>query len=341
MKVSQKEFGKTKEGQLVTETTLENSKGWSVKVINLGGIITEINVPDRNGNIENVVLNFKSVEEYLNEDFHPYFGCLTGRVAGRMTAGKMTVEGKDYQLAINDGPNHLHGGKKGFDKKFYETVIKEGNESASVTIKGVSEDGDQGYPGTCAIAVTYTFNEIGELSLDYDVKTDKATPICLTNHSYFNLAAKGNVLDHTLQIFTDQYIPTDNDLTLLDRIEKVNENNTFVNERRAGDAFPNLHLQHGDKYFFGAKTGDLRHCATFKDEKSGRQLDTYSTETCMQFYTGYFLGDEPSNGFERHQALCLECQNYPNGVNAPEIEDIIFTPERPYNQKTVYRFSTL
>ena len=348
MSVTVEKFGELPGAEQVQQFTLTNNHGLSLKAINYGGIITELHVPDRRDRTRDVVLGLNALQEYL--DGHPYFGAIVGRVAGRITAGRFSIEGKEYLLARNDPPNHLHGGVSGFDKKLWKAEAgqtPEGEPSLSLTY--TSTDGEENYPGNVSITVRYTLTERNELRIEYSATTDQATPLSMTNHSYFNLSGEGSgsIENHFLQIHTDQYVPIDDNLTLSGRIESVaGKANDFTQRTRLGDIIGGAMQLHGDNYMIRR---DDQHAvvpvATVVDPDSGRVLDVSSSASCLQLYTGKFLDRDHLRGksgtvYAAYGALCLECHGYPDGVNTPEIDNIVLRPGEVYQQTTVYGFST-
>jgi aldose 1-epimerase len=344
--IEQRVFGKMPSGEQIDEYTLTNAKGLSLKVITYGGIVTQLHVPDQRGRLDDVVLGFDRLEPYLAG--HPYFGCITGRVAGRVTGGKFSLGGKDYTLAINDPPNHLHGGRTGFDKRVWrvESVTEE-KRGARLTLGYHSPDGEEGYPGNVRLKVSYQLAEANAFVVEYEAVTDRATPLNLTNHSYFNLAGAGNgeIDNHILMIAADDYAPTDEAMTLLGRRESViGRTNDFRRARRIGDALPGLWQNHGDLYFIWPEEDfALAPAAVVHDPCSGREMTILSTEPCVQLYTGVALDGtllgKGGRHYGRHAGFCLECQGYPNGVNEPQLGNIVLEPGATYRQTTVYEFS--
>jgi aldose 1-epimerase len=341
MSISERQFGTMPGGEPVFEYTLANAHGMALKIINYGGIITQLHVPDRGGRVADVVLGFDNLEQYLAG--HPHFGCITGRVAGRVTGGRFSLDGVKYQLAINDPPNHLHGGSMGFDKRLWTAEAPSGEQGAArVTLRYFSPDGEEGYPGNVRVSVVYTLTESNALAIEYTATTDKATPLSLTNHSYFNLGGEGSgsIVDHQLRIYAGEYAPADDSMTLLDRRERVaGQANDFGRPQRIGDALPGLWKRHGDHYFLRRDRA-----ARLTDPRSGRVMTVSTTEPCLQFYTGVSLDGtqigKSGRAYGPHAGLCLECQGYPNGVNEPKLGDIVLRPGSTYQQKTVYAFSS-
>ena len=331
-------------GERIDEFTLTNGHGLSLKVITYGGIVTQLHVPDKNGRMADVVLGFDNLEQYLAG--HPYFGCIAGRVAGRLTHGKFSLDGKNYSLTINDPPNHLHGGKTGFDKQVWHAeILSDGKERLRLSY--FSSDGEEGYPGNVQVSVTYSLTDANEFVIEYEATTDKATPLNLTNHAYFNLCGEGSgqIDDHVLHIFADDYAPADETMTLLDRREPVaGRGNNFTYAKRIADVLPGLWKNHGDVYFIRSDgRSALVPVARLFDPHSGRVMSISSTEPCLQLYTGVSLDGtlkgKSGRRYGPHSALCLECEDYPNGVNEPHLGDIVLRPGLTYRQTTVHAFS--
>jgi len=347
MSISAENYGKLPTGETVRQFTLANSQGLCLKAINYGGTITELHAPDRQGQTKDVVLGLNSIEEYL--DGHPYFGAIVGRVAGRITGARFALDGKEYRLASNDSPNHLHGGLDALDKKLWAAETGEDADGdPCLTLAYTSPDGEEGYPGNVSIAVTYALTQQNELRIEYAATTDQATPLNMTNHSYFNLAGEGSgsIESHLLQIHTDKYVPADHNLTLSGKVASVaGEDIDFTKEKSMGDIIGEPLEIHGDNYMIRRDNNhDIVPVATVVEPASGRVMDVSSSESCLQFYTGKFLGDDPLKGksgtiYPAYGGLCLECHGYPDGVNKPEIDDIILRPGETYRQTTVYRFS--
>jgi aldose 1-epimerase len=342
--ITRKPFGKMPDGLEVEEFRFQNSNGLSANIITYGGIITQLHVPDARGKLADIVLGFDNLAQYFAG--HPYFGCIAGRVAGRLTAGKFSLDGRQYSLAINNPPNHLHGGNTGFDKRVWKAeIIDQGSES-KLSLTCLSPDGEEGYPGNVIAKVTYSLTEQNEFIIEYEATTDKATPLSLTSHSYFNLAGEGSgsMEAHELQIFADEYAPTDENMTLLDiRKALTGAGNDFTQPQRLSDMIPKLWKQHGDNYFVRHSNAGPAPLAVLTDPKSGRRMEISSTAPCVQFYTGVSLDGslkgKSGHPYQRHAGLCLECQGYPNGINAPALGDIVLRPGQTYRQTTIHKFS--
>lgn len=345
-------FGRLPGGETVEAWTLKSPGGLELEAITYGGIVTRLLVPDREGHLADVVLGFSDLGSYLAG--HPYFGAITGRVAGRITGARFDLEGKTYNLARNDPPNHLHGGLSGFDKKIWTaTPMDAPDGGCSVRFDYRSPDGEEGYPGTVDISVTYTLTSRNTFVIGTEAITDTPTPFNITHHSYFNLAgeASGSIADHALRIDADQYVVTDEHMTLLGRYASVvGQSNDFRGGQRLGAAIPQLFRNHGDLYRIRRPSADHpRHelvpTARLVDSGSGRALDISTTESHLQLYTsaaldGSLVG-KSGVPYVRHAAVCLECHGYPDGANATSFCDNILRPELPHRHTTMYAFSTV
>jgi aldose 1-epimerase len=344
--VQKSAFGKTADGTPIEVYTLTNGKGMTARVMTYGATLTELDVPDKTGKSADVVLGFDDLKGYLAG--HPYFGATVGRVANRIAKAKFTLDGKEYKLAANNGPNSLHGGARGFDKVVWKANIVETSPNPSVRFTYRSPDGEEGYPGNLDVAVTYTLTADNALRLTYEATTDKATPVNLTNHSYFNLAgpASGTILDHELTIDADKHTPGDATLIPTGKIEPVKGTPLdFTTATPIGKRIGELKGEPGGydhNYVLNPHKG-LARAAVVRDPKSGRVMEVLTTEPGLQFYTGNFLdGTLKGKGgtvYKKNQAFCLETQHFPDSVNHPEFPSTILTPGKTYKHETVYRFS--
>ncbi len=342
-RIQKREFGKA-DGKTVYLFTLANSRGTVAKIMNYGAILTELWLPDRNDRKADVVLGFDGLEGYLAG--HPYFGCIVGRCANRIAGGKFTLDGKTYQLATNDGPNHLHGGVKGFDKHVWDAEAKETPEGPSVSLWRTSPDGEEGYPGTLRAAVTYVLTDADELKIEMTATTDKPTIVNLAHHSYWNLAGhdSGDILRHRLQINADRFTPTDERLIPNGGTPPV-EGTPFDFRRgmAVGDDIDVVPGGYDVNFVLNGKIGELRWAARLSDPKSGRAMEILTTEPGLQFYSGNFLdGTIKGKGgavYKRHQGLCLETQHYPDSVNRPEWPSVVLRPGETYRHVMIHRFS--
>ena len=353
--VQKADFGKTADGTPVELYTLTNAHGLKAKIITYGGIVTELDAPDRDGKMGDVVLGFDDLKGYLAG--HPYFGAIIGRVANRVAKGRFTLDGKEYKLAANNGPNSLHGGEKGFDKVVWKAEPVEGKEPA-LKLTYLSKDGEEGYPSNLSVTVVYTLTHDDGLRIDYTATTDKATPVNLTNHSYFNLAGpgSGDILDETLTLAADKYTPVDDTLIPTGELKPVKGTPyDFTKPEKIGARISELKGDPAKKdpggydinYVLdqGVGAGEfLPLAAKVSDPKSGRVMEVYTNEPGLQFYTGNFLDGTLTgkNGvvYKKHQALCLEADHFPDSVNHPDFPSTILKPGKTYSQTTIYKFST-
>ncbi len=343
-------FGKTLDGREVFVTTLKNRTGIEARITNYGGIILSLLVPDRTGKTEDVVLGYESLRDYLKET--PYFGALIGRYGNRIGKGKFTLNGVEYSLATNDGPNHLHGGLKGFDK-----VVWEVNEQASVPGRSLvltyrSKDGEEGYPGNLDVKVVYALNDSNELKIQYEAKTDKPTVVNLTNHSYFNLegAGKGDILAHELFIDADRFTPVGPGLITTGEIRPVRGTPMdFTTPTAIGarirEEYEQLKLGGGydHNWVLNRHDAGLVLAARVYEKSSGRVMEVLTTEPGLQFYSGNFLNGtnigKGSRAYEYRFGFCLETQHFPDSPNRPEFPSTVLNPGQLYSTSTVYRFS--
>lgn len=339
------DWGKTAEGQTVKLYTLTNRLGMVVKLTDYGAMITELHTPDRTGKTVSVVLGFDTLEEYLKG--HPFFGAVAGRYANRIAGGRFTLEGKDYTLAKNNGNNHLHGGRKGFDKYVWKARrVEVKHDSAVVEFTHFSPDGDEGYPGNLNVTVIYTLTNDGTLRIDYSATTDKTTIVNLTNHSYFNLAGSGDVHRHELQIAADTFTTVNNELIPTGEIARVKGTPLdFTQPHPIGERIDELKATGGYDHNYVLRGGGkkLTFAARAVEPKSGRMLEVWTTEPGVQLYTGNYLNENrPGVGgvyYKKHGGFCLETQHYPDSINQPKFPSPILRPNETYRTTTEFRFS--
>jgi aldose 1-epimerase len=339
-------------GKPIEMVTLKNGHGMEVQAITYGAIITSIKVPDRAGKIADVALGFDRPEQYWAEPTPPYFGAVVGRYGNRIAKGKFTVDGKTYSLAINNAPNSLHGGNKGFDKQVWSVATRDTPQGASAVFSRTSPDGEEGYPGTLQARVTYTLTEKNELIVTYHVSTDKATPVNLTQHSYFNLAGEGSgdILGHELMLNADRYTPVDP--TLIPTGELAPVEGTPFDFRKATAIGARINQNHPQltagkgydhNWVLNRKGTGPELAARLTDPKSGRALEITTTEPGVQFYSGNFLdGTIKGKGghvYAHRSGLCLETQHYPDSPNQKSFPTTILHPGKPYDSTTVFTFS--
>ncbi len=333
----------------VNKVTLTNSHGIEMDVISYGGIITRLETPDRDGESGNIVLGMDNLDDYVESN--PYFGAIIGRYGNRIAKGKFTLNGTEYQLATNDGDNHLHGGVEGFDKKVWQMAPFTTANSAGVTLTLTSPDGDQGYPGTLETTVTYTLTNDNTLDMHFAATTDKPTIVNLTQHSYFNLSGEGTILDHVLQIPSDAITPVDSGLIPTGDLEPVAGTPFDFRKPKAigkdiNASSEQLKRGKGYDHNFVLKTdadGELVKAATVYDPDSGRELTVLTEEPAVQFYSGNFLDGSTSQQGMTHafrSGFCLEPQHNPDSPNQSAFPSTTLMPGDVYSTRIVYAFDT-
>jgi aldose 1-epimerase len=346
--ISQQPFGRTPDGQTVELYTLRNASGMEAKIMTYGGTVISLTAPDRNGKMADVVLGYDNLAGYLKES--PYFGCLVGRYGNRIAKGKFTLNGKSYTLATNNYPNHLHGGIKGFDKVVWDARVIASLTGPTLELRYVSKDGEEGYPGTLTIRAAYRLTEDNGLRLDYTATTDQDTVVNLTQHSYFNLAGKGDILGHVVKMPADRYTPVDETLIPTGELPSVagtpfDFRNPTAIGARIGDANEQLKFGKGydHNWVFSKRIGDLTTLAEVYEPTTGRVLEVLSTEPGLQFYSGNFL-DGTLTGknkwtYQFRNGFCMEPQHYPDSPNQPKFPTVVLKPGQTYRNTIIYRFS--
>jgi aldose 1-epimerase len=342
--ISKSSFG-TADGKEVFLYTLINSKGTQITITNFGGIVTSWVSADKNNIKSSIVLGYDSLSGYLAT--HPYFGAIVGRYGNRIAKGKFSIDSVAYTLAINNGPNHLHGGLKGFDKLVWEPTV-ENDSVPSLMLSYLSKDGEEGYPGNLKVDVHYTLTDEDELKIEYNATTDKKTVINLTNHSYFNLTGDvtNNILDHVLQIDADHFTSVDSTLIPTGEITPVSGTPfDFTQPTKIGLRIDSIKGGYDHNYVLNKTDASLTKVITVSEEKSGRVLEVFTTEPGVQFYTGNFLDGKlkTSDGksIGQHAALCLETQHFPDSPNEPSFPTTILIPGQKYHTVTVYKLSVI
>ena len=351
LKIEKAPFGEV-EGQPVDLYTLTNANGLVMTVTNYGGIVVSLTVPDKAGNLGDIVLGFSTVADYVKNS--PYYGCIVGRYGNRIGKAKFSLDGQEYALAANNGENSLHGGVKGFDKVIWAAKEVKADNAVGVELKYLSKDMEEGFPGNLDATVTYWLTNDNEFKIEYAATTDKPTVVNLTHHSYFNLAGEGSgdILGHELTINADTYTPVDQGLIPTGKLEPVEgtpmdfRTATAVGARIDAD-FEQLKFGKGydHNWVLNRKSaGDMELAATVFEPKSGRVMDVLTTEPGLQFYAGNFLDDSRTgksgkvNGFRT--GLCLETQHYPDSPNKPDFPTVVLKPGETYKTSTIYKFST-
>ena len=343
-------YGVTAKGDSISSYKLKNQKGMEVDIITYGGIITDLKVPNKAGTSENVVIGFNSLEQYQKDN--PYFGALIGRFGNRIAKGKFTLDGKEYSLATNNAPNALHGGPEGFHKVVWTAEEAKGGDVASLKLKYVAKDMEEGYPGNLTVFVTYTLNNDNELDVLYEATTDKKTVVNLTQHSYFNLSAdfKKPILDQVITIDADKLVPVDANLIPTGQLTDVT--NTPFDFRKpkpigarikATDDQLKKGLGYDHCWVLNNQDKGDRFAASAYDPNSGRFLEVYTDQPGIQFYSGNFLdGTLPmrTDGTYAHRTgFCLETQHYPDSPNQKDFPTTVLNPEENYKTKTTFKFS--
>lgn len=349
MSINRKPFGILPDGRGVDCYTLTGVNGVEARILTYGGILQSLYTPDRDGRLADVVLGFDSLGPYLDE--HPYFGALIGRYANRIARGRFSLNGKSYVLACNNGPNHLHGGIEGFDKKLWTAETHHTTQGAQLVLHYSSADGEEGYPGNLQVSVTYTLTSQNALRIDYHATTDDTTVLNLTNHAYFNLAGHGSILGHEVRLAADFYLPVDKNLIPQSVSAPVDESQMNLRE-----FIPiGTHFQHPEEQIRLA-SGGYDHCwmlnrnmdadgpaAEVVEPSSGRKMLIYTTQPGMQFYTGNFL-DGTLIGkrgvvYQKYAGFCLETQHFPDSPNHPAFPSTVLEPGEIYQHSTIYQFA--
>ncbi len=341
--IAEEDWG-TADGKQVKLYTLTNVNGTVLKITNYGGIVTSWITKDKAGNPGNVVIGFDSLAHYLKSP--GYFGAIIGRYGNRIGKGTFTIEGTTYKLAANNGPNHLHGGNKGFDKVVWDAQPDTTGGITSLILTYLSKDGEEGYPGNLKVKVVYTLNDGDGLVMDYSAETDKLTVVNLTNHSYFNLSGdvSNTILNHQLQVNADKYTPVD--ATLIPTGNQVHVTGTpfdFRNPFKIGERIANVAGGYDHNFVLNRHSSGMELIATLYDTISGRQLEVITTEPGLQFYSGNFLNGTLKNAdgkiIVKHGALCLETQHFPDSPNNPEFPTTLLKPGEKYSTKTIYKIT--
>ena len=345
-KMEKKSFGKLPDGTEIEEYTLRSAKGATAKVITYGATLTELWTPDKSGKSADVVLGFDNLEGYLSD--HPFFGATVGRYGNRIAKGKFSIDGHEYSLFLNNGPNSLHGGKVGFNRKVWKAEPEKMAHGAAVKFTYVSKDGEEGYPGTLTTTVTYELSDDNALKISYHASTDKPTVVNLTNHSYFNLsgAGSGDILQEVLQIDADRYTPVDD--TLIPTGELATVDGTPYDFRKAtaigarSAQVPKLG-GYDNNFVLNGEAGKLRKVGSLYDSASGRDMEVLTTEPGVQVYISLGLNGSIKGiggAYPKFGAVCLETQHFPDSPNHPNFPSTVVRPGKDFHSETVYKFST-
>ncbi len=341
MKITKEKFGAL-DGKEIDLYTLSNSQGMTVRITNYGGIITSILVPDKNGSMDDIVLGYDSLAGYLHET--PYFGAIVGRYANRIAHGKFILDGKEYQLAVNNGTNHLHGGLKGFDKVVWDAKEVRSEDYVGLQLFYFSKDMEEGYPGNLKVKVDYFLTNHNELKVEYEAETDKPTFINLSQHSYFNLAGTSgrDILGQDLWIDADRYTVVNDELIPTGELRDVkNTPMDFTEPHKIGSRIDEVPGGYDHNYVLNKQEG-LAKVAELYDSISGRKMEVFTTEPGLQFYSGNFLDGSITGKkgmvYRKHFGLCLEAQHFPDSPNHPEFPSTLLNPGTIYEQTTLYKF---
>jgi aldose 1-epimerase len=344
MSTSKQPWGQA-DGKEVSLYTLTNANGMVVKITNYGGTVTSIITPDKSGKFENIILGFDSLSPYVKGC--PYFGALIGRYGNRIAKGKFTLDGEEYTLATNNGPNHLHGGVKGFDKVVWDAKEISGPDSVGLVLTYLSKDKEEGYPGNLQCTVSYVLDNKNSLKIYYAAETDKPTIINLTNHCYFNLTAcKENVFNHKLTLYADSMTPVDTSLIPTGVIAPVAGTPfDFTKPHAIGERIASVPGGYDHNFKLNKKGAALTQAVDLYEPTSGRLMTAYTTEPGIQFYSGNFLdGTLTGQGgivYKKYYGLCLEAQHYPDSPNEPKFPSVVLKPGQKYAQFTIYTFAIL
>lgn len=348
MPITQEFFGHLPDGREVELYTLTNRNGLEARVMTYGGILVSLKTPDRHGEMGDIVLGFDDLQGYLAG--HPYFGSLIGRYGNRIARGQFSLNGVEYRLARNNGPNHLHGGENGFDKVLWKAAPALVDDGEQLMLSYRSVDGEEGYPGQLDVEVTYTLTEDNELKIDYRAHCDRPTILNLTNHSYFNLAGQGDILNHVVNLKASRFLPTDSTLIPTGELRPVNRTPMdFTRPTPIGaliqDDYEPLRFAGGYDHcwiFDKEQPGALEPVAEVFDPHSGREMKVLTTQPAIQFYTGNFLDGtltgKSGRVYRKHDGFCMETQHYPDAPNHGDFPSTVLNPGEVYLQATVYRF---
>ncbi len=347
MPITRESFGQLPDGRPVEKFTLK-SAALEAEVLSFGGILSRLKSPDRAGQMGDVTLGYDHLEPYLTN--RGYLGALIGRYGNRIGKGRLVIQGQEYQLALNNGPNHLHGGSKGFDKQLWQAEPEETADGPSLILRYISPHAEENYPGRLAVEVHYTFTNAGEWRIVYTASTDQSTVVNLTQHAYFNLAGQGNILGHQLELLASQFLPVDDKLIPLGPAQSVEGTSfDFRDPIAVGARGPNQHPQsqiaggYDHNWILDKPFGSLGLAAKLFEPGSGRVMEAFTSEPGIQFYGGNHLPNLQGRGgqvYGPHAGLCLETQHYPDSPNQLSYPSTALKPGQVYRQTTVYKFSS-
>lgn len=344
MNIQREIFGKTPEGEEIYLYTFTNANGVKAKISNFGAILVSLEVQDRNGKLEDITLGYDNLEGYINDKV--YFGATIGRYADLIPKGKIKIFGVEYNLTLNDGENHLHGGKKGFNKVVWKPEEFKLENAVGVKLSYLSKDGEEGYPGNLSVSVMYLLTNDNELVINYEGQTDKNTVINLTHHSYFNLTGKGTVdiLEHELMLSADKFLPLGEDNSPTGEMRDVKGTAMdFTDPKKIGSRIKEMGMGYDHCYVLNNGGGRLSFAGRVFEPISGRVMEVHTTEPGVLFYTGNYLDNvkgKSGNIYNKHYGFCLETQHFPNSPNRPNFPPVILNPAVRYISTTVYKFNT-
>ncbi len=346
MDITTTTFGNLNDGREVKLFALSNDK-ITVKITNYGAIITAVEMPDKNGNIDNVVCGFDNLKNYISDEYIggcPYFGAIIGRFGNRIANGDLEIEGTAYKMAINNGPNHLHGGISGFDKKLWDAETFEAAGKVGIKLTYLSADGEENYPGNLKVTCIYTLDEESNFAIEYHAETDKTTVVNLTNHSYFNLTGgKENILEHELELTATKMTEMVDQIPTGKIVPVANTVFDFTTSKKINRDIESLPTGYDDNYVLDNEAGDLKYIGCLKECNSGRKIEVLTTQPGIQVYSGYWNPEFEINGekkFGSYSGIALETQHYPDSVHHDNFPTTLLKPGEKYNQKTIYKFLT-
>lgn len=346
MKLNTSSFGKLNDGREVSLFTLTSNE-LTVKISNYGAIITSIEMPDKNGQRENIVCGFDKLETYLSDEYlgsYPYFGAIIGRFGNRIDKGKLTIEGVSYDMAINNGPNHLHGGKIGFDRRLFDAETFEEVDKVGVKLTYLSPDMEENYPGNLKVTCIYSLNSQNELRIEYFAETDKTTVANLTNHTYFNLTGgKENILNHELELTATKMTEMKEQIPTGKIIPVAGTPFDFTQSKKLNSNIAELPMGYDDNFVLDNNTSELKFIGTLKESTSGRKVEVSTTQPGVQVYTGYWIPELMIDGkkkFGSFSGIAMETQHYPDSVNQPNFPTTLLNPREILKEITIYKFIT-
>ena len=347
MNIQTAPFGNLPDGREAQLYILTNDNGIEIKITNYGGIITSIKTPDKTGKKENIACGFEKLETYLSHEYlesYPFFGAIIGRFGNRIAKGHLEIGGKSYPLAVNNGPNHLHGGETGFDKRMWNAEVVEKKDAVGIKMSYHSPHLEENYPGNLDVTCTYWLTTNDELRIDYTAVTDELTVVNLTNHTYFNLTAgKDNILNHELKLNADKMTEMSAQIPTGEIIGTANSPFDFSDFKTISHDLDKLDTGYDDNFVLNNNDGKLAYAGTLREKTSGRNVEVYTTQPGMQLYTGYWIPELTINGekkFGRYSGIALETQHFPDSVHHPHFPTTLLQPGETYEETTIYKFIT-